>query len=72
VTTRADQMKAMAALGNKVPPNQQDFFRSLHIVVTDAPVAARLAVLALPDGAPYQNFLQTVPSGGVKWIVDLD
>jgi hypothetical protein len=65
-------MKATAALGNEVPPNQQDFRRSLHMVVTDTPVAARSAVLALPDGAPYQSFLQTVPSGGVKWIVDLD
>lgn len=72
VTTRADQMKAMAALGNKVPPNQQDFRRSMHIIVTDAPVAARSAVLALSDGAPYQNFLQAVPSGGVKCIVNLD
>jgi hypothetical protein len=72
LTQHAEQMKAMAALGNKIHPNQKDFRRWLQILVTEDPVGVRAAVAAMPDGASYQEFVGAVPKEMVGCIVSLE
>ena len=67
----ADKMRLFACLGNRdCVGTRRDFRRSLHVIVTSQPEAAYAAVRALPDGEPYETFLQTVPGEGLC-VIDM-